>query len=773
MPRWGKLCCVIGLAYLVSSFAHAFELPQDHDILHVEQAGNYFLPADKEMEVKDRKKKFVKYDRKLYDLAYQTFLANKDLKEGFYLSRSAVEKKPNSFKWRKRYAQVSAWLGYGDISMQQWMYLVKKTNDPVVIKEAIKVAELTFDYPALIKIYQYQIDQGVPVKQVIDGLAKTLTELGEPDKALALLKKYKSPADKSILKLQIELGKLEPALKSLQAERKMKGLSVHNSIEQAQVLFTMTRLKQAFTVLKEVISYAKPDDKDYWNLLAELAWKKNDESIALLSYERLYAAGDTNEILLNRFSQLLQKTVPQRSLQLVLENWRLHPTDDNLYRAASMSHQLKNWPLFYSLFSLLKPDERAKHIDLYILWALDQRIDALAIDETEKAIESGAILPAWLRLAVAQREHNSIKIKKLLEEMKEGADASSYQYLRDAASQIGDVQSAQEYAYRALEHNPAGVGNYQSFQDMMLPHSDYIDLYFDHHQNGPVSGFEDFLRWQYFITPSFYVRPFMERWRTSSNDKSQIINVPGSLDQYGAYFGLKHKRSGYELKIDQRHAMHNYIQAEFDWQTQWDRFLITDLKVAWQEEADETTQLLVGGKKSFVDVGGTYRLTARDSMVASVQINQYHSQDQVYLGSGQNYRLAWLHQFRSNYPDWNMTTYLNVNRYHNSGNTSSLLNGLLPVPATEPLLPRSFYEIGLNVGVGQIFREQYTHSFRPFAEIGVFNHSVNGIGEVATAGIAGSVFGRDHLVLYGNFSRGEEAAGQIDYSVGLEYKLYY
>lgn len=756
MRRHNKISCAIGLLFLTHSFASAFVLPRDEDRAPVKQ-----------------ERQFINYDSELYGLAYTTFLANKNLKSAFFLARAAVKQKPKSIKWRKRYAQVSSWNGYGDISMQQWMILVKKTNDPAIIKDAIKMANLTFDYPSLLEIYQYQLDRGVPVKKVVDGLSDALKHLGEPEQALALLKKFKNPSNKRVIQLQVELGRFEPVLKSLQAQQKKEGFSVHNSVQQAQVLFTMTRVKQAFLVLKEVASLAKASDAKYWELLAELAWKQSDRPIALISYERLYALNQRDEVLMVRLSRLLQKVAPQRGLQIALENWRLRPTLENLYDAASLSFSQKDWLLFYDLFNMLPVAKKTEHAELYIEWALAQHLNELAIDTANKAQRAGKVLPTWLKLSLAMRENDQTKIAQYLEDLKASEDAASYGDQSVAAYAIGHIESAQELAYMALETQPSDTSTYQYLRDVMLPHSNYIDVNVDHHQNGPIAGPEEYISTRYFIAPRFFIEPFARVWQTKSSDPTQIINPPNWINDFGVLAGISDKRSIYLGAISQRQAMRNFWQAMFAWQEQWDRFFSWQLSGGWQQKADETTALLVAGKKDTIGEEFTYRLTARDSLVTTFSQSEYYSQDSVYFGDGQKYRISWLHKFLHAYPDWNIQTYFSINQYRNTRNQSDVLNSILPSPSTEGPLPRNFNELGFVVGMGQVYREEYTHAFRPFFEIGVFRHSLNGIGQLAMAGIAGSIFGRDHLALYGNASRGEETTGQLDYSVGLEYRLYY
>lgn len=757
----------------ISLPAFSFDLPRDESIPVISEKKDFYLPQDEDKKPLRSDKNLVDYDSELYNLSCQTFLANKNLTAAFNLAKEAVRHKPESLKWRKRYAQVSLWLGYGAISLKQWMILIKRTKNPAYVQEAIKVAKLTFDYQKLIKLYQYELDQGMPVQQAAKKLAHLFVELGEPRKALSFLKKHKPSEYGVISKLEITLGQLKSALKNLQAEEKKNGFSLQNTMQQANVLATMNRSEEAFKLLKKASTRVKATNEKYWDLLGILAWNNEDDALALIAYERLYAIKDKDELVLMRLGWLLRKVAPQRSLQLALKNWKLRPTPANLYNAASMSYELGNTRLFYKLFHLFPPYEREKHADLYIEWALAHNEVGVALGLAKKAKHDGLTLPAWLNLGLAMRENDHVAIEKYMMKLQATAKSNNYDDLSSAAYRIGHIQASQQWAYQALEARPDNAASYENFRNVMLPHSNFVSADVDYHQNGPISGFEQYFRTRYFMAPSFYVEPFVELWQTHSNDKVQIINVPKGLNKFGASFGLQQKRSRYLATINLRQAVRNFIQAKLGWQHQWDRFISSDIDVRWQENAEESTAMLVGAKKNTINGGATYRITNSDSMTASVSLDQYHSQDNVHFGDGQVYRLSWLHRFFYTYPDWNVNTYVNVNRYHNNGRSSALIDNLFPLVNEAGLLPRSYYEVGMSLGVGQAYRESYTKDFRPFGEIGVFQHSNNGFGQVGTIGIAGAVFGRDHLALYANFSRGQETVGQIDYSVGLEYDLYY
>jgi hypothetical protein len=63
-------------------------------------------------------------------------------------------------------------------------------------------------------------------------------------------------------------------------------------------------------------------------------------------------------------------------------------------------------------------------------------------------------------------------------------------------------------------------------------------------------------------------------------------------------------------------------------------------------------------------------------------------------------------------------------------------------------IPQSYWQYGLYFGFGNDLLDQYTHAWRPFFDIGILHNSVQGWGPDISLGLAGSVFGGDHLALY-------------------------
>ena len=119
--------------------------------------------------------------------------------------------------------------------------------------------------------------------------------------------------------------------------------------------------------------------------------------------------------------------------------------------------------------------------------------------------------------------------------------------------------------------------------------------------------------------------------------------------------------------------------------------------------------------------------------------------------------------------------------YHHRGELSEKAEELIPpdtdgttiATGTNFYLPKDFTRYGASFGFGQGYRENYTHAWRPFAEVAIFNNTRFGYGGAVNGGIAGSVFRRDHLALYYTRSIGLDAADQSDYIFGLTYRIYF
>jgi hypothetical protein len=69
--------------------------------------------------------------------------------------------------------------------------------------------------------------------------------------------------------------------------------------------------------------------------------------------------------------------------------------------------------------------------------------------------------------------------------------------------------------------------------------------------------------------------------------------------------------------------------------------------------------------------------------------------------------------------------------------------------------------------------DRYTRAVRPFFDFSLFRNSLTGTGHAARVGLAGSLAGQDHLVVYLGKSTGTPSAPQGLREFGLTYRWFY
>ena len=104
------------------------------------------------------------------------------------------------------------------------------------------------------------------------------------------------------------------------------------------------------------------------------------------------------------------------------------------------------------------------------------------------------------------------------------------------------------------------------------------------------------------------------------------------------------------------------------------------------------------------------------------------------------------------------------------------LGRLLPSGATleaDAFMPRSFTQFGLLFGFGTDYLERYTRAWRPFMDVGVLRDNREGWGTQVQLGVAGSVFGNDHLALVFSHASITRAGTSPMTEIGLRYRWLY
>lgn len=438
-----------------------------------------------------------------------------------------------------------------------------------------------------------------------------------------------------------------------------------------------------------------------------------------------------------------------------------------------------------------------------IAMALENKSYSLARIMMRAERIQGLNTPPWMQLTLALEENDTDWIRAIL------FDAPKILPHRDrvtAALRTGNIKLGEQYAYQGLSEHPKDNEMYDLFTDTMLPRSDKVSLGLGYQDYGIVAGALPGLSGRFFVTPSVALLPYTVAWLPKSKAPNLITNVP-TLDGMVGLRVRKYIEHGWvQANIAENHSLKSFFGLSGTWYRQnlvhkLDVFFSLDL----HQQADETTTLLLGGMKNDADLILHYYTDSRNLYDFQTQIGQFLGQDGSHLGTGEEIYAHWRHKFYLSYPDWNINLYGSSLNYQNRQGValSPLLQRLVPPGGGSGIgfyMPVNDLTAALTFGFGQEYavenyfgyvrREDidiYSHAVRPYAEAGVGYSRAFGWGPIVQAGLAASIFGRDHLALYGQYEQNQQQVNQVGngqqpsnqqgaqtyYIIGMRYDYYF
>ena len=332
---------------------------------------------------------------------------------------------------------------------------------------------------------------------------------------------------------------------------------------------------------------------------------------------------------------------------------------------------------------------------------------------------------------------------------------------------------------------------YRLYREILLQYTDRIYASTLFRQIGSVIGPAFHLGGVYYVTPSLALMPYVRHWIQSLATRQTIARTPDLDQQIG--LGLRKLiHNGWMIFIaGGRNNLRTVPQASgaiyYQLQSRWRG----GLRVGFDDIADDTTALAVAGMKSGVTGILEYQFTPRDLFLGEVNFNYITGQDYSPLGTGSLIQIAYNHKFWLDFPDWNIGAFGRELIYTRSGRAlTPLLRSFVPAgtsPSTALFIPPTQSEIGISFGFNQSlvsdysfgsrynrmdFDHVYTYRWRPFGEITALYDDIIGIGYGVLGGIKGSVFGRDQLYFFVNYSRNGTSFDADNITAGVHYEIY-
>lgn len=426
---------------------------------------------------------------------------------------------------------------------------------------------------------------------------------------------------------------------------------------------------------------------------------------------------------------------------------------------------------------------------LMMTWALSHHNFSLAQALFGFYHARGIKLPPWVKLSIALHRNDRGAMRKILASKK--TIVSSRDRIR-AAQEIDAIPLAQSIAFEELKHNRKDRDLYDNFYTpLMLLTADSFTASQVYYQYGSVAGPREDVSFTHYFMPSISLTPYNSTWittrvigpvnnsssNTGPNRNFALASVPPRDERAGMKIKTIQRKGYLEFDLAYRNNLSQFMTAKATRTYKVFNNLNTTLSLGYQQPADDTVTLLVGAAQNNIVFEFNQSVLAGDSLLGKFQQKFFNTQTGQRLASGSQFTLNFEHKFNRTYPDWTIIPYGVICGYYNK--TSQLLTGpvlkLVPVgikPNVNFFIPANFREVGITGSFGQSIIEDYTHTWRPFASVTISQNSVVGLGELVNFGLAGTVFGRDHLLLYYEWGSNTGQGIQTVNLLKLSYRIY-
>ncbi len=516
---------------------------------------------------------------------------------------------------------------------------------------------------------------------------------------------------------------------------------------------------------RNILSLYSKDFKDHLN---DPYW--------LLDYADVYDQSDMNS----------GTDFPQRSHEVLRYTWPLYlklirQQDSPLYYDQLLEYlklsqqEAAGDPTYAAAALLMKDSATPESAELIIAWATERNNFDGAQSFVNYYQRMGIKPRATGLLALALHQENRYAMRKLL------ADRPNKLQYRDrvqAAAHSGALLQAQTLAYQGLKEHPTDNQMYELFTDVMFRTSNHFDMREEFYQYGPLQGPRTYLAATYFVTPKLSITPYTLDWFVQLNSKEEMAMTP-SPDLIGGIKARLVNEHGFnQIDVARRKSLESFTTAELSGEYS----ILHDLTAIWDlgyhQLSNDTAILYEGGYLNEAAVQFNYTLSQYDFIDLGIAQKYFYTQDNRYLSSGNTEEVGIEHYFWLEYPDLSLRFYNRDNQYRPKTQTlSGPILKLLP-PNEDGIvntnvnqaIPPSATEFGLRAQFGMKYQEEYTHSYKPFASFTIMYNSSTGMGHVYDVGVAGSVFGRDHLALYYENGTNQAPGIQKELLIGLSYR---
>jgi len=387
--------------------------------------------------------------------------------------------------------------------------------------------------------------------------------------------------------------------------------------------------------------------------------------------------------------------------------------------------------------------------------------------------------PLWAEISLALAERDRETAAELLE--RHGPSLPRHDRV-NAATQAGDLRRAQSEAFETQEQQRSDDLLHLQLSEAMLAHSDHAGGELARRDIDTLVEVDRSARWHLALSPQLTLDLALGSISRSDLDTTAVGFAPDETYR-GARLMWRHAGGETRLTAEDRDSFSGYTPILLEHDQRIDDRLTLNLALGVDQPTTESVALRVAGMKDRALIGLNYQPDRSSRLSVGYLREEFSTQTGAEVGDGNIWQFEAAHALRSEPRSLEASVFWSDHRFSRRANSSIFdprLNRLLPAGidsaaglGADFFLPDDFRFYGIRVTTDTRFERDYTRAWRPFAAIARTWHSDLGPGYDLATGIAGSVFGADHLSFGWKLGKGGSTTGGHVREIGLTYRIHY
>lgn len=387
--------------------------------------------------------------------------------------------------------------------------------------------------------------------------------------------------------------------------------------------------------------------------------------------------------------------------------------------------------------------------------------------------------PLWAEISVALADGDTAATGQLLQRF----DERLPRYDRvNAAVAVHDLRLAQTAAFDAQTAQVDDHSTHLQLTQNLLNFSDYALLRVQASNLGAINETHAQAAWHAALNPRWSLDFELNDIRRHLNAKNVVRQT---VDEQAAAVVLrwKHGSGQSQLRAALRQGYTNTTPLLFEHEHYLDKSVLLRGELGWQLPSEESLALRLGGMKTRWAMHVRYQGTRQDSFLLSQWGERYQLQTGAHVGSSSRSAIDYSHTYRLDAPLVQWGAFWSSHRFDRVapsvlGNEGATFQGHFVPPTIDTIgrdyfLPSQFQLYGIRLSTNMQLEHDYTQALRPYASVSRTWHSMLGAGYDLRLGLAGSVFGADHLSMnWGVGKSGVDNLG-LSYSLTINYRLHF